>query len=114
MNTSQGTTNLRQTLTQCCLRRGVGKASGSSANAQQDLHNSVSRYNPIRHRAIIALRCASSHRAFQMVSDPYYKKEVELLCPGTVILGPLTVSHDVKLVYEQGSLHIKKYFSVGV
>ncbi len=85
MATSQGTTNLRRTNKQCFDRRGVKDPSDSSANAQQDLHNSVSRYTPSRHQAILALRCATSHRPFQIVADPYYLKEVELLRPGTVV-----------------------------
>jgi hypothetical protein len=114
MATSQGTTNLRRTNEQCCKRRKVAGTSGSAANAQQDLHNSISRYTPIQHRAIIALRCASSHCPFQIVADPYYKKEVELLRPGTVIPSPLTVSKDLQQIYQQGSLQVKKYFSVCV
>ncbi|KAF8960349.1 hypothetical protein BDZ97DRAFT_1666001 [Flammula alnicola] len=111
MSTGQGTTNLVRTATKCEQRRGV-EGKDSSANAQQNLHQTVSKYTESRHRAIVALRCAMSHRAVNMVNDPLYKEEVELLRPGTKIPAPMTVSRDLKTLYQRGSALVVEYFSV--
>ncbi|EIN06123.1 hypothetical protein PUNSTDRAFT_34754, partial [Punctularia strigosozonata HHB-11173 SS5] len=57
-------------------------------------------YNPLRHRALIALRCSASHRSFNSVLDADYRAEVEMLRPGTTLPSPLTVSRDAKAIYE--------------
>lgn len=111
MNTSHGTKNLKRAMEECHRRRGTDKIDDPTG-AQQDLFRSVSKYTPARHRAVIAMRCARSQRPFNMVKDPDYRAEVELLRPGTHIPSPSTVSRDVKAIYEQGSKHIKEYFSV--
>lgn len=108
--TSHGTKNLQRTLAECNRRRGVD--TDSSTNAQQTLHGSISRYTPARHRAVIALRCASSHRPFESYADPFYLQEVELLRPGTKVPTPSTISRDVKTIYAQASKHVKDYFKV--
>ncbi|KAF8151170.1 hypothetical protein K438DRAFT_1512742, partial [Mycena galopus ATCC 62051] len=110
--TSEGTKNLKRTLEQCCDRRGVDPGGDTSKNAQQDLFQSVSRYTPARHRALIALRCASSHRPFNSVRDEFYLEEVELLRPGTHVPSPITVSRDVQTLYKEGSRRVKEYFKV--
>ena len=83
MMTGQGTSNLSRSIAQCKKKRGVH--GNSPANAQQTLQGSVSKFTEVRHCAIVALCCAASHRAFNMVNDPFYKQEVELLRPGTKI-----------------------------
>jgi hypothetical protein len=110
MMTAQGATNLTRSIIQCEKKRGV--QGNSPANAQQNLHGSVSKYTEIRHRAIVALRCAVSHRAFNMVDDPFYKQEVELLRPGTKVPSPKMVSRDVQTLYQMGSKRVVEYFSV--
>ncbi|KAJ6537535.1 hypothetical protein DFH09DRAFT_930744 [Mycena vulgaris] len=110
MQSSQGTGNLGKTSTKCDKTRGV--SGDSNKNAQQDLHRSVSRYTPARHRALVALRCASSHRPFNAVRDPYYLEEVELLRPGTKVPSPRTVSRDIHTLYLAGSKMVKEYFKV--
>ncbi|KAJ7799974.1 hypothetical protein B0H14DRAFT_3786870, partial [Mycena olivaceomarginata] len=113
MKTSEGTANLKRTSQQCNNRRGVVDTDGdTSKNAQQDLFRSVSRYTPARHRALIALRCAASHRPFNMVRDDFYLEEVELLRPGTIVRSPETVSKDVQTLYQEGSKRVKEYFKV--
>ncbi|KAK6992134.1 ribonuclease H-like domain-containing protein, partial [Favolaschia claudopus] len=107
---SQGTSNLARTMKTCCESRKVEVGADSSKGAQQDLHRSVSRYTPAHHRALIALRCAASHRPFNSVTDPLYLEEVELLRPGTNVPSPSTVSRDVRALYEEGSKQVKEYF----
>jgi hypothetical protein len=110
MQSSQGTGNLGKGEKDCNARRGVN--GDTNKNAQQDLFGSVSRYTPARHRALIALRCASSHRPFNSVADPYYLEEVELLRAGTKVPAPITVSRDVQILYREGAKKVKEYFKV--
>src|SRR4051794_3182393 len=84
----------------------------SYLGAQQTLHMNISRYTPARHRALIAMRCASSHRPFRSVADLFYLQEIEMLRPGTVLPSPLTVSRDVNAIYQYGSLKVKEFFEV--
>ncbi|KAJ7265762.1 hypothetical protein C8J57DRAFT_1069203 [Mycena rebaudengoi] len=110
MQASQGTGNLSKTNAKCDKSRG---ASGdTNKGAQQDLHRSQRRYTPARHRALIALRCASSHRPFNAVRDAFYLEEVELLHPGTQVPSPTTVSRDVQTLYLARSKMAKDYFKV--
>jgi hypothetical protein len=69
-------------------------------------------YSPAAHRAIIVMRTATSNRPFNFVMDKYYKMEVQLLRPGTIIPSPATVSSDLKLLYLELSKGVKKYFVV--
>ncbi len=86
----------------CCLKR--RNVNGDSpANAQQNLHRTVSTYSETRHRALIALRCAASHRPFNLAKDPLYLEEVEMLRPGTTVPAPSTVSRDLQTIYQKGS-----------
>lgn len=71
-----------------------------------------STYSEEAHHAIIALRCATSHRPFNSVNDKYYKMEIELLHPGTKIPSPKTVSLDVKHLYVEPSKDVCTYFRV--
>ncbi|KZP09649.1 hypothetical protein FIBSPDRAFT_759663 [Athelia psychrophila] len=63
--------------------------------SQQTLHNSISTYTPAHHRAIIMMRCAMSRRPFNMIKDPFYLQEVQLLYPSTQLPSTSTVSHCV-------------------
>ena len=108
MMTGQGTSNLSRSIAQCKKKRGVH--GNSPANAQQTLQGSVSKFTEVHHRAIVALRCAASHHAFNMVNDPFYKQEVELLRPGTKIPSPRTVSRDIQTLYQMGSKRVFEYF----
>ncbi|KAJ7018633.1 hypothetical protein C8F04DRAFT_934065, partial [Mycena alexandri] len=110
MQASQGTGNLAKTKKSCEEQRGA--VGDTNKGAQQDLHRSVSSYTPARHRALIALRCASSHRPFNTVRDEFYLEEVEMLRPGTKVPSPATISRDVQTLYVAGSQMIKDYFKV--
>lgn len=112
-NTSVGTGNLKRTADACDQRRCSNSGTDTNAGTQQTLHGSVSRYTPARHRALIAVRCARSRRPFESVADPDYQAEVELLRPGTHIPSPRTVSRDVEVIYEKGSIGVRDYFNVG-
>ena len=78
MQTGQGTKNLSHGVTECNHGRGVTNAA-SAAGAQESIEQSVSEYTPARHRAMIAMRCCVSKWPFNMVKDPYYIEEVNLL-----------------------------------
>lgn len=110
--TAHGTSNLGRTMLQCNRRRGVAQTQDSNANAQQTLDQSVSTYTPARHRAMIAMRCAASHRPFNSVTDPFYLEEVQMLRPGTKVPSPMTVSRDVQRIYAESSIRVKEYFQV--
>ncbi|KDQ20120.1 hypothetical protein BOTBODRAFT_102100, partial [Botryobasidium botryosum FD-172 SS1] len=75
--------------------------------------NPTLQYTPAMHRAVIALRCAMSKRPFNIVNDPYYKMEVELLRPGTIVPHPSTVSRDICAIYSEAAKHVREYFEVG-
>ncbi|KDQ17360.1 hypothetical protein BOTBODRAFT_106061, partial [Botryobasidium botryosum FD-172 SS1] len=62
--------------------------------------------------AVLALRCATSKQPFNMVKDPYYEIEVEMLRPGTVIPHPSTISWGISTVYSEAAKHVKEYFEV--
>ncbi|KAI0061953.1 hypothetical protein BV25DRAFT_1804976 [Artomyces pyxidatus] len=96
----------------CNTSRNVAQGADTSAGAQQTLTNTISKYTPARHRALLAMRCARSKRPFNSVLDPDYQAEVELLRPGTVIPSPRTISEDVKAIYKSVSQKVKEYFSV--
>jgi hypothetical protein len=110
--TASGTSNLDRTAKACNERRGLGKPEDTSKGAQQTLGNSISTYSEAKHRALIALRCASSHRPFRSVKDPFYVHEVEMLRPGTKLPSPSTVSRDVCALYDRGAHFVKDYFAV--
>ncbi|KIK75066.1 hypothetical protein PAXRUDRAFT_90816, partial [Paxillus rubicundulus Ve08.2h10] len=64
------------------------------------------------HRAVIALRCATHQRPFNMVNDKYYKIEIQMLCPGTELPHPTTVSRDIKDLYTGLAGDVRAYFMV--
>ncbi|KAJ7723015.1 hypothetical protein DFH07DRAFT_722484, partial [Mycena maculata] len=84
------TGNLGKANAKCDKRRGV--EGDTNKDAQQDLHRSISKYTPAHHHALIALHCASSHRPFNTIRDPFYLEEIKLLRPGTSVPSPATVS----------------------
>jgi hypothetical protein len=108
--TAQGTTNLSRGMKACLKIRGTD--GDSAANSQQNLHRTISTYTEHRHRALISLRCAASHRAFNMIEDPLYLEEIEMLRPGTRVPSTSTVSRDLQTLYQEGSKLVVDYFSV--
>ena len=71
-------------------------------------------YSPAAHQALIALQCVVSKWPFNSVSDPFYAQEVQMLCPGTKLSSPSTVSCDILAMYENGLKIVKWYFSVSL
>jgi hypothetical protein len=106
--TSSGTTNLQKTAQKCDRSRGVALP----PVAPTAVSSTAVRYSEAAHRAIIALRCATSHRPFNVVNDKYYKMEVELLRPGTKLPASNTVSLDIKHLYLELSKDVRTYFKV--
>jgi hypothetical protein len=87
------------------------KDNGIAESGASDTHQPLS-YSYSNHRALIAARCAASKRPFNLVADPYYIQEVEMLCPGAKLPSPATVSQDVKAMYGVGAEVVRDYFSV--
>ncbi|EDR06267.1 uncharacterized protein LACBIDRAFT_300316 [Laccaria bicolor S238N-H82] len=67
-------------------------------------------YSVAGHRALLAQCCATSACPFNMVSDPDYLKEVQMLRPGTAAHSPNTISRDLNQIYLDMSIHVKNYF----
>ncbi|KIK80541.1 hypothetical protein PAXRUDRAFT_158409, partial [Paxillus rubicundulus Ve08.2h10] len=57
-------------------------------------------YSKAAHQAVIALHCATHQCPFNMVNDKYYKIEIQMLCSGTELPHPTTVSRDIKDLYK--------------
>lgn len=104
MRTNNGTTNLRNSALACDIRCGV--------NLQSAAQSSSIPYSEAAHRAVIALRCATSNRPFNFVSDKYYLLEIDMLRPGTHLPSPDTVSDDIKDIYNGISSQVRDYFKV--
>ncbi|KAJ7720509.1 hypothetical protein B0H16DRAFT_1245762, partial [Mycena metata] len=98
-----GTTNLLKTAQACDTAHGITASTSSTP---------TSIYSPAAHRAIIAMRTATSHRPFNSVNDKYYRMEVELLRPGTIIPSASTVSRGLNLLYVELWKSVKSYFAV--
>ncbi|TFK28317.1 hypothetical protein FA15DRAFT_584656, partial [Coprinopsis marcescibilis] len=69
-------------------------------------------YSEALHHVLIALRCAASTHPFDMILDKWYQAEVEMLCPGTKLPHPVTVSRDLKRLYAGMSTTISNFFIV--
>ncbi|KAK7015931.1 hypothetical protein R3P38DRAFT_2543185 [Favolaschia claudopus] len=67
-------------------------------------------YSEAMHRTLIALRCASSKRSFNQVEDKWYRMEVAMLRPGTVVPSADTVAKDVQRLYVLVAQDVKAYF----
>jgi hypothetical protein len=103
----RGTTNLARTIATCDAARGHLAAISTPAGMPL-----VGEYTQARHRAIVALRCATSARPAHVVADKYYLMEVECLRPGTIPPSPIMVSRDIHLLHEQIAVFARAYFVV--
>lgn len=103
LDTSQGTSNLDHTRRKC-MKVNTTAEDGPSDTCKLLL------YSYLKHRALIATRCAASKRPFNSVTDPYYIQEVEMLRPGTKLPSPAMVFQDIKLMY--GAEVVCEYFLV--
>ncbi|KAI0045689.1 hypothetical protein FA95DRAFT_1495156, partial [Auriscalpium vulgare] len=102
--TSHGTTNMYNNAKRCDEVRGIRTSSSDTTDTIP--------YSPAAHRAVIALRSATSQRPFNMVADKYYAMEVNMLRPGTPLPAPTTVSEDIKALHVGLASDVKEYFSV--
>lgn len=105
--TSEGTANLKTGLEGCNKRRGI-----ATATPGEIASGSSTPYSAAVHRALIALRCATSQRPFTCVLDEYYRAEVQLLRPGTILPSPSTVSRDICSIYLDMAKYVRDYFKV--
>lgn len=101
--TSEGTSNLVKGIKACLTAQGV---------TLPEPHTDTLPYSQATHRTLIAQRCASNARPFNIVKDPEYAMEVQMLRPGTVIPSPSTVSRDINEMYTQMSVFVKNHFLV--
>lgn len=69
-------------------------------------------YSETLHRVIIAVRCAVYKRPFNMVADPPYIHELQLLLPNIRVPAPITVQRDVERLYEGTASLVTAYFKV--
>jgi hypothetical protein len=106
-HTSEGTSNLQNGITKCFGRTGRVRTKGQCPPKKVTIP-----YSEATHRALIALRCAKSHRPFNMVLDAEYAQEVEMLQPGTMIPHPITVSRDIRSIYIEMLKHVREFFGV--
>ncbi|KAL1706233.1 hypothetical protein EV121DRAFT_201909 [Schizophyllum commune] len=102
MHTSDGTQALISTAKACDKARGMSLGMDAPPIA----------YSPMAHRALIALRSATSHRPFNMVRDRFYTEEVQMLRPGTTLPSPATVSSDLKHLYKGMAANLGQYLAV--
>lgn len=103
MATKHGTGNLQRGILEC----------PKHAQSATDPHSSDAiPYLPAAHCTLIALWCATLRWPFNAVSDPLYASEVQMLCPGTKLPSPSTISCDVIALYEDGSKIVRQHFSV--
>ncbi|KAG2053101.1 hypothetical protein BDR06DRAFT_1055145 [Suillus hirtellus] len=110
MQTRQGTKNLNWGITECIQCRGVSTEGLNAKGAQQTLSNSITKYTPEAHCALIVMHCAVNRCPFRSVADPLYIEEVRLLCPDMIVPSPCTVSCDINEIYHEGSMNVKEYF----
>jgi hypothetical protein len=102
----EGTSNLNKTLNACLEAQGLERTRNKKSTTTS------LPYSAENHRAIIAMRSAVHGRSFNEFQDKYYKMEVEMLRPGTVLPHPSTVSRDLNEIYLKLSNHVKNYFAV--
>ena len=69
-------------------------------------------YSDACYRALLALCCAKQARPINMILDDDYLKEVEMLCPGTIVPHPTTVHRDLINIYTHMSQHVYNVFAV--
>ncbi|TFK18497.1 hypothetical protein FA15DRAFT_575451, partial [Coprinopsis marcescibilis] len=103
MATGSGTSN---------LRTGVAKCLDHNHITQPSADAKVIAYSPENHHALIALRCTAWNRPFNMVADPEYIQEVQMLHSNTPIPHPSTVSTDVQQIYVTMSNIVRDYLVV--
>jgi len=101
--TAEGTSNLLKGMNTCLEAQGISK--------RLPKHDPPIPYSAAGHQALLAQHCATSARLFNMVSDPYYLKEVQMLHPGTTSPSPNTISCDLNQIYLDMSIYVKNYFN---
>ncbi|KAF8595111.1 hypothetical protein BDV93DRAFT_408332, partial [Ceratobasidium sp. AG-I] len=73
---------------------------------------STTSYSYAMHLAIIVMSCAYHYLPFARVLDNLFRRQVELLRPGTIVPDSSTVSRTTRFVYEQQAHRVKSYFQV--
>jgi hypothetical protein len=92
MKTGDSTTNLQKSASVCDALRGVAAPATVAT---------LTSYTLAAYHTVIAIRSATRNHLFNAVTDIYYKMEVEMLRPGTVIPHPTTVLQDIKHLYVE-------------
>ncbi|KAG8903891.1 hypothetical protein FRC01_008939, partial [Tulasnella sp. 417] len=112
MATGTGTGNLKRSIDSCEGKhpRETQNGANHANHASSSTNPTSSLYTPAGHRALIAIRCARRHRPANMVADPEYLLEVEMLRPGTIVPSPSTVARDIKDIYLAASAKVKDHF----
>jgi hypothetical protein len=106
MSTGHGMKNIQDGVKTCDKRVGTVTNTTTVKSTGQP-------YSAAAHCILIAMWCAKNHHPFNSVLDEdYYKAEVEMLRPGTILPGPQTVSHDIKSIHAKMSKNVWNYFIV--
>lgn len=105
MSTGHGTKNFQDGVKACNKRVGTTSSTTLVVNVHEP-------YSAAAHHTLIAMCCAKNHRLFNSVLDEDYQAEVHMLCPGTILPSPQTVSHDIKAIYSEMSKNVRKNFLV--
>ncbi|KAG9079673.1 hypothetical protein FRC06_007593 [Ceratobasidium sp. 370] len=103
--TGDGTTKLRKGAEKCSQRH-LGHSADDTATSEVV----VPPYSEAKHRAILALWSAHSHRSFASLTDKFHRMEVEYLRPGTTLPSSSTISRDVKTIYAKYAPRVREYF----
>ncbi|KAF8576691.1 hypothetical protein K439DRAFT_1366513, partial [Ramaria rubella] len=110
--TSSETSNLDHGVEACDQQHEIKKDGTATIGSQPTMHESVSKYTPYWHCALIALHCVKDNWPFESVKDEFYCAELELLHLGTKLPDPTTISQDVNKIYIQVLQDVKVYFQV--
>ena len=96
MSTGHGTENIQDDVK--AHDKHVGTVTDTTT-----VESTVQPYSAAAHCILIAMWCAKNCCHFNSVLDKNYQAEVEMLCPGTILPGPQTVSCDIKSIYAKMS-----------
>lgn len=105
-DTSRGTGNFHSSISIC------NRHNASSDSTTPAIASTTTPYSYALHLAIIVMSCAYHYLPFARVLDGLFRRQVELLRPGTHVPDSSTVSRTTRYVYEEQSHQVRAYFQV--
>ena len=94
MSTGHGTKNFQDGVRACNKHVSITSTTTPVVNVHEP-------YSTAALHTLIAMHCTKNHRPFNSVLDVDYQDEVQMLCPGTILPSPQTVSCDIKAIYYE-------------